>query len=129
MSSYGISTYLRDQWLGSVAGTPFSVSAVYEQLHTAFPTTTGLVGVSAIADVELATYTPISGVLTLTGFPSWIGDINEDIVAHSVWDGPVPATAHLLWIAPIAPGELIAQGDAVTLTAATLPFLYGLMSN
>lgn len=87
--SDGLSVYLSNAWLNTLAGNSFSLAATYLQLHTGPPGISGTANVSAgsTARVSVTWNTASNGSITISSSPTWTnGGVTETITDVSVWD-------------------------------------------
>ena len=88
--SEGISLYLAQSWLATLAGTSFSISARYLQLHTGSPGSAGtsLISGGNTTRKSVTFGTPSSGSIVATNTPSWVNTVGvSETISHvSLWD-------------------------------------------
>lgn len=87
--SDGLSIYLANAWLNTLAGTSFSVSARYLQLHTGSPGFYGTANISAgsASRVSVTFGSASAGSIAITSSPTWSnGGAAETITDVSLWD-------------------------------------------
>jgi hypothetical protein len=125
----GVSTTLANSWLnvirGGAAGTTYTApSAIYLQLHTANPGSSGSTSVSSVTTRQAATFgAASSGALTLSNTPSftsWAGT-NGEVVTHiSFWDAS--SAGNFLWSAALLASKTLSTGDTLNITTSSLTF-------
>jgi hypothetical protein len=123
----GTSTTLANSWLnvirGGAAGTTYTApSAIYVQLHTANPGSSGSTSVSSVTTRQAATFSAsTTGVLSLSNTPSytsWAGT-NGEVVSHvSFWDAS--SAGNFLWSAALTASKTLSTGDTLNLSSASL---------
>jgi len=85
----GISLYLAHAWLGTLAGTSFSVGARYLQLHTGSPGYYGTANISVgnTTRQSVTFGTPSNGAIVVTNSPNWTNTGHQETVTTvSLWD-------------------------------------------
>ena len=123
----GTSTTLANSWLnvirGGAAGTTYTApAAIYVQLHTANPGSSGSTSVSSVTTRQAATFSAsTTGVLSLSNTPSftsWAGT-NGEVVTHiSFWDAS--ASGNFLWSAALNASKTLSTGDTLNISSASL---------
>ena len=123
----GTSQSLNNGWLNAIRGggngTSYTApSAVYIQLHTANPGSSGGTSVSSVTTRPAATFgDATTGSIALSNTPTWSNwaGTNGEVVTHiSVWDAA--SSGNFLWSAALTASKTVNTGDTLTLSSASL---------
>jgi hypothetical protein len=127
LSLTGLSAYLADKWLMTLAGTAYSASAVYAQQHIGAPGTAGTSNLSAITTRDAVTLgTPAAGVIAMTNAPVYSETATETEEYISLWDAST--AGNFLLSSALTTNEAEQSGYTFTLNSLSMSLAGSLAS-